>query len=155
MLVYKGITELWETCLCPKQEGALWYGKACLMGECPTCGVEKFLPLCAAEKEGNTLVQWKCFDKQVIGTIPETGEVRKRIREVFMETSVAEFIAYLKPNLQKFIRHNFVASGKISKRGWHWSLYLQEPSSHTLILQRITLSRCKTRSKAPITTPTR
>jgi hypothetical protein len=80
------------------------------MGECSTCGVEKFLFLCAAEKEGNTLVQWKCFDKQVIGTTSETGEVRKRIREVFMETSVAEFVAYMKPNLQKFIRHNFVAS---------------------------------------------
>ena len=56
VLVYKGITDLWEACLCPKQEGTLWYGKTCLMGECSICGVEKFLPLCTAEKERNTLV---------------------------------------------------------------------------------------------------
>jgi hypothetical protein len=109
-LVYKGITDLWEACLCPKEEGAIWHAKACVMGECSICGVEKFLPLCIAEKDGNTLVQWKCFDKQVIGTSEETGEVRKRIREVFMETTIAEFVAYLKPNFQKFIRHNFVAN---------------------------------------------
>jgi hypothetical protein len=36
--------------------------------------------------------------------------VKKRIREVFKETPTSEFIAYLKPNLQKFIKHNFVTS---------------------------------------------
>jgi hypothetical protein len=54
-------------------------------------------------------VYWKCWEKDIIGISDQTDEPRKRIREVFKETTAADFVAYLKPNIQKFIRHNYVA----------------------------------------------
>lgn len=40
----------------------------------------------------------------------ETGELRKRTPQVFKGTSILEFLIYFKPNLQKFIKHSFLAS---------------------------------------------
>ena len=45
-----------------------------------------------------------------MGTNSETGKEKKRIDEVFKETSPGEFIAYLKPKVCAFIKHNFIAN---------------------------------------------
>jgi hypothetical protein len=39
--VYKGVTGLWEECVCPKREFEEWHRLDCLMGECVECGVGK------------------------------------------------------------------------------------------------------------------
>jgi hypothetical protein len=107
---YGGISILWQACLCPKPEGADFYRRGCLLGECSDCRVEILLQLCPNEEFGDGMVSWPRFEKVDIGTNTETGETRKKIQEVHKETSVLEFIAYFRPNLQKFIKHNYVAT---------------------------------------------
>jgi hypothetical protein len=67
-------------------------------------------------------VKWKCFEKTVVGVNKVTGEPRKRIHEVYKQIPSAEFVTYLKPKLQKFIKHSIVvglpvplSSGDIAK----------------------------------------
>jgi len=55
-------------------------------------------------------IRWKCFEYIKIGTHLETGKDKKRIDEVFKETSAREFIAYLKPKVSGFVKHNFIAN---------------------------------------------
>ena len=55
-------------------------------------------------------VRWKCFEYITVGTNSEAGKEKKRIDEVFKETSPGEFIAYLKPKVCAFIKHNFIAN---------------------------------------------
>jgi hypothetical protein len=106
--VYKGITQLWEDCVCKKGELKEWHKCACFLGECQNYGVHK-LPLCPIEVIGNLdyKVSWTCFETGVVGQ-SDDGQPRKRIREVFKETSTIEFLTYLKLNLQTFIKCNFV-----------------------------------------------
>jgi hypothetical protein len=80
------------------------------VGECGDCGVENLLSICLGEEFGQSHVKWKYFKKTVVGVNEVTGEPRKRIREVYKQTLSAEFVTYLKPKLQKFIKHNFIAS---------------------------------------------
>ncbi len=61
----------------------------------------------------NYKVFWRCFETKVVGQIDD-GQPRKWIRKVFKETSLIEFLTYLKLNLQNFIKHNFVV---------HWQDY--------------------------------
>jgi hypothetical protein len=109
---YKGTTALWEDVVCSKIETNLWHKYDCLMGLCNDCGVSK-LPLCPLEvlPLGNFepfLLQWKCFEKTIVGQT-EVGQPKKRIKGVYKNISVSEFLEYLKPNLTKFVTHNFVA----------------------------------------------
>jgi hypothetical protein len=106
-VVFKGITKLWQEVVCPKLETKEWYKYDCLMGQCLEC---ENLPLCPNELNGrkNALVKWPCFQSEVIGTRLD-GQVKKKIKEVFMETSAMEFLHFLKPKLVKFVIHNFVA----------------------------------------------
>jgi len=46
--MYKGITQLWEAMVCPKNEFSEWQKHQCLFGNCSRCGVE-ILPLCPHE----------------------------------------------------------------------------------------------------------
>jgi hypothetical protein len=46
--MYKGITQLWEAMVCPKNEFDEWQKRKCLFGNCSRCGVET-LPLCPHE----------------------------------------------------------------------------------------------------------
>jgi hypothetical protein len=48
--------------------------------------------------------------KVVAGISEETCEERKKIQEVYKETTAAEFVDFFKPNLQRFIKHNYVAT---------------------------------------------
>jgi hypothetical protein len=109
---YKGTIALWEDVVYSKIETYLWHKYNCFMGLCNNCGVSK-LPLYPLEvlSIGNSesfLLQWKCFEKTIVGQT-EARQPKKRIREVYKNTSVSEFLEYLKPNLTKFVTHNFVA----------------------------------------------
>ena len=109
--VYKRITQLWEACLCPKLEFAEWHNLSCLMGECEDCGVET-LPLCPHElsSEEEPKLRWKQFSYVQIGMDRETGKPKKRLQEVYQETSPVLFINYMKPKIAAFIKHNFIAN---------------------------------------------
>jgi len=41
--------------------------------------------------------------------VTDEGIPNKRIKEAFKETSLSMFLDYLRPSLQVFIKHNFVA----------------------------------------------
>jgi hypothetical protein len=85
------------------------------MGNYGECGVEKLLSMCPGKEFGQSPVKWKCFEKTVVGVNEVTGEPRKRIREVYKQTPTTEFVTYLKPKLQKFIKRNFIASWQDSQ----------------------------------------
>ena len=108
--VFKGITKLWLQVVCPKLETEVWHNYDCLMGNCIACGVH-ILPLCPGEVDGGdtTIVKWRCFRSEVIGTT-DSGQPLKKIKEVYMETSAREFLEFLRPKLTKFVSHNFVAN---------------------------------------------
>jgi hypothetical protein len=55
------------------------------------------------------MILWKCYEISIIGNNEDTREVRKQIHESYKEMTVVEFITYLKPNLQAFIKYNYVA----------------------------------------------
>jgi hypothetical protein len=107
--LYKGITKLWLEVICQKLDTEEWHKYNCLMGECDTCGV-KTIPFCPGEIEGSnsTAVTWHCFRSEEIGT-GDDGQPKKKIKEVFMQTSTTEFLQYFQPKLTKFVAHNFVA----------------------------------------------
>jgi hypothetical protein len=53
-------------------------------------------------------ITWKQFQYETIAASTE-GRPKKRITEVFSITTFSEFLDFLKPTLQRFITHNFVA----------------------------------------------
>ncbi len=59
-------------------------------------------------------LSWKCFETRVVGQTND-GQPKKQIKEVFKETLAKDFLAYLKPNLQNFIKHNFVVRWQDSR----------------------------------------
>ncbi len=50
--MYKGVTKLWEECVCPNWELEKWHKLGCLMGECAKCEVDK-LSICLIECSAN------------------------------------------------------------------------------------------------------
>jgi hypothetical protein len=52
----KGVTKLWEECVCPKEEMQEWHQLDCLMGKCVECGVQK---LCVCPHEYSEDDSWK------------------------------------------------------------------------------------------------
>lgn len=106
---FTGTTALWQAIVCDKMSDELWHKYDCLMGLCSECGVSK-LQFCQLELNPpmDYTLKWKCFEKVVVGQ-GEDGQPRKRITEVFKQTSVREFLDYFLPNLTKFVTQNFVA----------------------------------------------
>ncbi len=105
---YKGITCLWEFVVCLKGDFDEWHKKECLYGDCPHCGVQK-LYLCLEEKNSidEWLVQCRCYVLEQ--TRLKNGKPLKKLTPVYNNTSSNEFIKYLKPKFQHFLKHNFVA----------------------------------------------
>jgi hypothetical protein len=60
---YKGVTKLWEECVCPKEEMEDWHKLDCPMGECVECGVQKSC-VCLHEyfEDDSWKVSWRCFE---------------------------------------------------------------------------------------------
>ena len=94
--------------MCPKGEFEEWHSRDCLYGECENCGVD-YLPVCPVEEDGSSslMVNWKRYEMKEI--ITKKGLQRKKLCLTYKTTSSAEFLDYLKPKLQFFIQHNFVA----------------------------------------------
>jgi hypothetical protein len=101
--LYKGITSLWECVVCPKVEFDEWHRKKCLYGDCAACGVEK-LSLCSKELSGidDRLVKWRCYSLEE--TRSRNRKALKKLTLVYKKTSSYEFIEYLKPKLQHFVK---------------------------------------------------
>jgi hypothetical protein len=108
LVVFSGVTAMSKMILCPKPEGAKWHTHDCLFGNCTSCGVD-FLPLCPEEEDASSgsLVKWKHFAIQVIRI--QKGKERKKLQLVSEETTTAELVSYMKPKLQAFVRHAFLA----------------------------------------------
>lgn len=106
---YAGVTALWESLLCPKNEEEEFHHPRCLLGACNRCGA-KFFDVCPRERvlDGTRSIQWKQFQYEVVGTGPD-GQPKKRIKEVVMTTTFSEFLDFFTPSVQHFIRHNFIA----------------------------------------------
>jgi hypothetical protein len=98
-LTYSSMKSMWQSIVCLKEENEEWHNHDCLLGRCNNCGVDKILPLCPDEEFGEQIVSWKCYEDIVIGRNAEIGEAQKKIGEVFKQTTLAEFVQYLKWNL--------------------------------------------------------
>jgi hypothetical protein len=79
-----------------------------MFGTYQDCGVDN-LALCPQEEEGSSsiIVCWKHFNMENIVT--KNGEGKKKLKFMYMEINSKELIQYLKPKLQYFVRHKFVA----------------------------------------------
>jgi hypothetical protein len=102
------LTNLWTSILCEKGELSMWHKRSCLLGECVECGVN-LLRVCPFEMSSVNLVKWKSIGYKVVGTTEE-GNQRKASTLEYRETTPCELIEYLKPRLQAFVLHNYVAS---------------------------------------------
>jgi glutaredoxin len=45
-----------------------------------------------------TLLKWKCFEYETVG-VADDGQPRRRIQQVFKETTPTVFLDYMKPKL--------------------------------------------------------
>lgn len=107
--VFKHMTLMWESCVCPKGEFEKYHRLECLMGACSDCGFKLF-DLCPREvADEEFCIKWKCFEYYEVGVHTETGIPKKRLREEFKETPILEFLAYMEKTVPKFITHNFRA----------------------------------------------
>ena len=108
VFVYPGLTTISEAVLCPRPPNSPWHSKDCFFGDCESCGVD-ILPMCPTEEDGLSpiYVAWKHYEMQSITT--RKGLQRKKLQLVYKDTTSRELIQYLKPKLQFFVRHSFVA----------------------------------------------
>ena len=104
-----GVTAMFELIQCPKSEGGEFHSLSCIRGNCPNCGVEKFL-LCLKELDHDspTLVTWRRFENVVVSP-NEEGGVWHALQLEHKNTIAADLISYLKPKLAEFFIHNFKA----------------------------------------------
>ena len=100
--VYERLTNLWTSILCQKEELSMWHKRDCLIGKCVDCGIH-LLRICPQEMTSEQIVKWKSIGYKVVGTTEE-GTPRKAATLEYKE------INYLKPKLQAFVLHNYVAS---------------------------------------------
>jgi hypothetical protein len=105
---YKGLTELWQGIVCPKGEFEEWHELQCLLGSCADCGV-KLLPVCNNEIENpnGVLIEWRRFALEQ--TTSRKGKVSKKLTLVYKKTFPDVLLEYMRPKLQHFVKHNFVA----------------------------------------------
>jgi hypothetical protein len=66
------------------------------------------LAICLIEEDGSSfaLISRKNFNMETI--VIKKGEERKKLKLIYKSTKSNELIAYLKPKLQYFVRHNFI-----------------------------------------------
>ena len=104
---YSGVTDLWESVVCPKQEGELFHNRKCLMGECKNCGVQKLLCFPLETRKGGLSITVKVF--AFVDIMDKAGNTRKRKDLLNREMQTSEFLAFLKSKLRIFITHNYLA----------------------------------------------
>jgi hypothetical protein len=69
----------------------------------------KLLLVCPLEITSEEVVKWKSIGYKLVGIIEE-GNLRKASTLEYCETTPRELLDYLKPKLQAFVLHNYVAS---------------------------------------------
>jgi hypothetical protein len=106
--VYKGLTELWQSIVCSKGEFQEWHDLQCLLGTCGDCGL-KLLPVCNDELDNadGVLIEWRRFALEQ--TTSKKGKVSKKLTLVYKKTFPDVLLEYMRPKLQYFVKHNFVA----------------------------------------------
>jgi hypothetical protein len=99
---------MWEAIESCKGEYEKWHKCNCLFGDYPSCGVHK-LSLCLEGIIGShfNVIQWDLFALET--TMAKNGQPLKKLTLVYKSTTSYEFIQYLQPKLQPFVKHNFVA----------------------------------------------
>jgi hypothetical protein len=99
---------MWESIVCPKDPHVVWHVQDCVFRDYEYCGVDN-LPIFLVEKEGAffALISWKHFSMEKIMT--RTGKEKKKLKLIYKSTTSDELVQYLKPKLQYFVYHNFVA----------------------------------------------
>jgi hypothetical protein len=102
------LTTMWESIVCPHDQFPEWHRRDCLMGDYDLCDVDNMV-ICPIKEDGSsiTLIKWKHFSMGQI--ITKRREEKKRLQFIFKSIVSSEFIAYLKPKLQFFACHNFLA----------------------------------------------
>jgi hypothetical protein len=94
--------------VCEKGEEEEWHKKKKLYCQCGECSVENFpFRLEEVSNSSEALVEWKRFAMET--TMTRSGKTLEKLTLVYKKTSSDEFVHYLKPKLQTFIRHNFVS----------------------------------------------
>ena len=71
--------------------------------------------MCPFEEDGilGQHISWKWFGMETITT--QKGETRKKLALMYKSTTSSEFIQYLKPKIEFFVKHNFVATWQDSQ----------------------------------------
>jgi hypothetical protein len=106
--LYERLTNLWISILCKKDDLSIWHNQDCLLGKCQDCSV-KLLRVCPIELTFEQLVKWKHIGYKVVETMEE-GNPHKAATLEYRETKPSELFEYLKPKLQAFVLHNYIAS---------------------------------------------
>ena len=92
----------------------MWYKRDCFTRNCVLCGIERKLKFCRIELdlESPHLMKWLRYERVDIGARDADGQAIRRMREVYKKMTLFELLQHLKPILQHYIHHNFVAT-------WH------------------------------------
>ncbi len=92
-----------------KGEYEEWHKCNCLFGNCLSCGVHK-LSFCLKKviRPYLDIIQWCHFALET--TMAKNDRPLKKLTLVYKNTTSNEFIEYMQPKLQHFVKHNFIAS---------------------------------------------
>lgn len=104
---FKGVTQMWESVLCPKPADAVFHRAECLLGDCEICGVKKLKLCCLEIAKPDKSITAKLF--AYVEVKDKHGNNKKRKDLLHKEMQCWEFLQLLKTKLKLFITHNYVA----------------------------------------------
>jgi hypothetical protein len=107
-VAYNSLSSLWESILCAKEDYQMFHRRDCLLGECASCGIQ-LLKTCPLELSSEKLVKWKSIGSEVVG-YTEEGLPKKAPAVQYRLTKASELFQYLKPRLEAFLVHNYIAT---------------------------------------------
>ena len=105
--IFKGVTQLWESVLCPKLPTAVFHRAECLMGHYKICGVNRLELCCLETKKPGKSITVKVF--AYVEAKDKHGNNKKQKDLLHREMKCWEFLELLKTKLKLFITHNYVA----------------------------------------------
>jgi hypothetical protein len=99
---------LWEAILCTKEPRTGWHAQDSIFWEMWLLWCQEFCTL-PNWRRGDliAIVSWKHFNMENIVT--KKGEEKKTLKLIYKSTNSNELMQCLKPKLQYFVCHNFVA----------------------------------------------
>ncbi|XP_022801267.1 uncharacterized protein LOC111338965 [Stylophora pistillata] len=108
VLVPKTLSEVVESTLCSKPEGAPFHNIKCLQRECDQCGVALF-KLLPTETSDEGSVKWSRYDYIPTGKFLANGQEKKKIALIQKETPPSELFQYFRELLAVYPSHSFMA----------------------------------------------